>query len=170
MLREWEVLVGLRNPIPVGHQVILGCIPVNISEEPALMLNSLTLAKLFLCPISTEKFSSWPKLLGTTIKVLHVCERFRNKIIPISDPKTRSLVYLLKIMQQSFFTEELIYLLLEGATRARRTPPSLAHNLNLFMDAEWSMQSAGRVHNNLLLSYNAKNPIWLIKSAILLLS
>ena len=62
-------------------------------------------------------------------------------------------------MQQFFFSEELNYLLLEGVARARRTPPSLVHNLNLFLDADGLLRSAGRVDNNPLLSYDAKNSI-----------
>ena len=62
-------------------------------------------------------------------------------------------------MQQTFFSEELNYLSLDGDTQARRTPPSLVHNLNLFFDADGLVRSAGRVDSNQLLSYDAKNKI-----------
>ena len=123
------------------------------------MLNPLTLAKLPECPISIEKLFSWLKLLGTTIKVFEACDRFCNKITSISHLKPRSLVYLIKVMQQSFYSEQLTYLLLEGAARARRTPPSLVHNLNLYIGADGLVRSAGRVDNNPLLSHDAKNPL-----------
>ena len=68
-------------------------------------------------------------------------------------------------MRQSFFSEERNYLLLEGATRARSTPDSLVHNLNLFIDADGLVQSAVRVDNNPLLSYDSKNLIPAHKSS-----
>ena len=148
-----------KNMWPKGQ---LGCLPApfvasNLSESesfPIVMCLSEDVPFF-----QFDRFSSYPKLLACTIKFFEAVKRFQKKPFDRDELKKLSFVFLIKQIQLHCFSNEINYL--KQVSTKLEDAPKLVVNLNLFIDKDGVLRSKGRMGKNLLLTYDAVNPILL---------
>ena len=138
----------------------LGCIPSPFKDSACNIENEsspLLMPIVENCPlIDMKKYSSYSKLLGVTIKVFKACKRFKSEPVVLSDLKKQAFTYLIKSMQSECFPSEIEFL--KNCSSYKDVPKNV-QSLNMFIDKSGILRSKGRMSKNLILSYDAVNPI-----------
>ena len=135
-------------PVPFkGKQEICDCSPLEMPVQEVL-------ARLLL---EIKKFSSYSRLFGATVKLFEAVNKFKKDDLSLGNIKKKSFSYLINIMQLECLEEEIKFL--QSDIKSYDLAPKLVKTLNLFLDAEGLVRSQGRINKNVLLSFNAVNPI-----------
>ena len=135
---------------PKGH---LGCIPCSAKGE---------LVSPIMFPVNKEplidisKFSSFSRLISVVSKFFTAVHKFSKSS---TDPVEVATNYLMKVMQEEAFPQELAYLKNKDSTEV----PTLVSQLNLFLDEHGVIRCKGRIDKNIELKYNIVNPILMPK-------
>ena len=109
--------------------------------------------------ISFERFSDFDKLLKATSFIFFI----KNKIKKVNEDEIfQAKLYLIKCMQLQCFQNELQYLLNNNNSNIK--PTNLIYNLNLFLDNNGIIRTAGRIDKTQSYDYEILNPILLHKS------
>ena len=143
--------------------------PLTVPISPLQCLSDNSKAVMCSNVVSTEeifsldKYSSFNKLLRVVSLVLEFTQKCRKFFTSQSMCVNEARIYLIKIQQKLYFSEEISYFSMGKPSFL----PNRIKNLNLFLDSDLLIRSRGRLDQCAYLSKDVKNPILLPRESYL---